>query len=149
MNSVRNFKLRTEIESRKIYRIIDANLNRSREGLRVCEEIARFVLNDKSLTNEFKRLRHRITNCIRYYPAQLKEIVSARDSEGDIGRPKDPLERKRCNWKEISLANLERVKESLRVLEEFSELLDKKIADRFKRFRFKAYDIEKRLIARF
>lgn len=133
----------------KIYRIIDANLNRSREGLRVCEEITRFVLNDKTLTKEFKTLRHRITNCIRYYPAQLKDIVSARDSEKDVGRSSEPLERKRYDWKEVSLANLERVKESLRVLEEFSKLLDKKIADRFKQFRFKAYDIEKRLIARF
>lgn len=132
----------------QIYRIIDANLNRSREGLRVCEEIARFVLNDRALTNEFKTLRHGITNSIRYYPARLKEIVSARDSEKDVGKARNPLERRRCNCKEISLANLERVKESLRVLEEFSKLLDKKIADRFKRFRFKAYDIEKRLIAR-
>lgn len=133
----------------KVYRIIDANLNRSREGLRVCEEIARFVLNDKVLTSEFKALRHKITNCIPLYPAGLKKMVSARDSEGDVGRSKNPLEYRRCDWKEISLANLQRVKESLRVLEEFSKLLDKKISDRFKRFRFKAYDIEKRLIARF
>ncbi len=133
----------------KIYRIIDANLNRSREGLRVCEEIARFVLDDRTLTKEFKTLRHRITNSIRYYPAQLKDIISTRDSEKDVGRARNPLESKRCDWKEISLANLERVKESLRVLEEFSKLIDKKIADRFKRSRFKAYDIEKRLTARF
>lgn len=133
----------------KIYRIIDANLNRSREGLRVCEEIARFVLDDRTLTKEFKTLRHRITNSIRYYPAQIKDIISTRDLEKDVGRARNPLESKRCDWKEISLANLERVKESLRVLEEFSKLIDKKIADRFKRFRFKAYDIEKRLTARF
>ncbi|KPK42783.1 MAG: hypothetical protein AMJ78_01335 [Omnitrophica WOR_2 bacterium SM23_29] len=134
---------------RKIYRIIDANLNRSREGLRVCEEIARFILNDKSLTKEFKALRHRITNCIRDFPAQLGEIVSTRDAEGDVGRQSRPSENKRRNWKEIFLANLERVKESLRVLEEFSKLVDKKIADRFKKIRFKLYDIEKKLISRF
>lgn len=135
--------------NRQIYRIIDANLNRSREGLRVCEEICRFVLEDKSLTDELKRLRHKITNCIRYYPAQLKGIVSARDSEKDIAKAAHPLERKRRDWKEISLANIERVKESLRVLEEFSKVIDKKNADRFKKLRFKSYDIEKKLISRF
>lgn len=134
---------------RQIYRIIDVNLNRSREGLRVCEEICRFVLEDKSLTDELKRLRHKITGCIRYYPARLKGVVSARDSEKDIAKAAHPLERKRRSWKEISLANIERVKESLRVLEEFSKLIDGKSADRFKRLRFKSYDIEKKLILRF
>lgn len=133
---------------REIYRIIDANLNRSREALRVCEEIARFVLNDKSLTKKFKTLRHKITNSIRHYPAPLKDIVSARDSKKDVGKGIDELERKRDDWKEISLANMQRLKESLRALEEFSKLIDKKIADRFKKIRFDSYDIEKRLIAR-
>ncbi len=133
----------------KIYRIIDANLNRSREGLRVCEEIARFVLSDAILTKEFKELRHKISNCIKYYPDNLQCIISDRDSEEDVGAGKQPLEYKRKDWQEISLANIERVKESLRVLEEFSKLIDAKIADRFKRFRFKAYEIEKKLIKRF
>lgn len=133
----------------KIYRIIDANLNRSREGLRVCEEIARFVLNDKRLTEELKGLRHKITGCIKFYPDRLQDIVSARDSGRDVGRGRQPIERKRKDWKGISLANMERAKESLRALEEFSKLVDSKIADRFKRLRFKAYDIEKKLTARF
>lgn len=133
----------------KIYRIIDANLNRSREGLRVCEEIARFVLNDKCLTEEFKGLRHKITGCIKFYPAKLQDIVSARDSGMDVGRGRQPIEQRRKGWKGISLANMERVKESLRALEEFSKLIDNKIADRFKKLRFKAYGAEKKLIARF
>lgn len=143
MSSVINFK------RQGIYRIIDANLNRSREGLRVCEEICRFVFEDRTLTDELKRMRHRITDCILSYPVQLKSIVSARESERDVGKAYHPLERKRRNWKEISSANIERVKESLRVLEEFSKLIDKKIADRFKKLRFKAYDIEKRLLTKF
>ncbi len=133
----------------KLYRIIDANLNRSREGLRVCEEIARFVLDDGFLTKEFKGLRHGISNCIKLYPASLRGIISARDPEGDVGRGRQAIERKRSGWKEISIANMERVKESLRVLEEFSKLIDGKIADMFKRLRFKAYNAEKRLVSRF
>jgi len=133
----------------KLYRIIDANLNRSREGLRVCEEIARFVLDDKPLTREFKGLRHGISDCIRLYPAKLRGIISARDSEGDVGKGRQAIERRRKGWKEISVANMERVKESLRVLEEFSKPIDGKIADKFKRLRFKAYNAEKRLVSRF
>ena len=41
----------------KLLRLIDANLNRSREGIRVCEDIARFVLNDKRITRSFKSLK--------------------------------------------------------------------------------------------
>ena len=48
----------------KIYRVIDVNLNRSREGLRVCEEVARFILNNKSITARFKALRHDIQRII-------------------------------------------------------------------------------------
>lgn len=133
----------------KVYRIIDANLNRSREGLRVCEEIARFVLDDKRLTEEFKGLRHKITNCIKFYPTRLQDIISARDSGRDVGRGRQPMEQKRLDWKGVSLANMERVKESLRALEEFSKLIDSRIADKFKRLRFKAYEAEKKLTARF
>ncbi len=133
----------------KVYRIIDANLNRSREGLRVCEEIARFVLDDKRLTGEFKGLRHKITDCIKFYPVRLQDIISARDSGRDVGRGRQPMEQRRKDWKGISLANMERVKESLRALEEFSKLIDSRIADRFKRLRFKAYEAEKKLTARF
>lgn len=133
----------------KLYRIIDANLNRSREGLRVCEEIARFVLDDRPLTREFKGLRHGISDCIRLYPAKLRGIISARDSEGDVGKGRQAIERRRKGWKEISVANMERVKESLRVLEEFSKPIDGKIADKFKGLRFKAYNAEKKLVSRF
>lgn len=142
----RHYVARKSGVNQKIYRIIDANLNRSREGLRVCEEIARFVLDDRRLTEEFKGLRHRITDCIKFYPARLQDIVSARDSGMDVGRGRQPMERRRKDWKGISLANMERVKESLRALEEFSKLIDNRIADRFKRLRFKAYEAEKNLI---
>lgn len=133
----------------KIYRIIDANLNRSREGLRVCEDVARFVLEDPSLTSDFKSLRHRITGCIKRYPAMFRKIVSTRDSDTDVGKGKQKLENKRADWRDVCLANMERVKESLRVLEEFSKLIDSKVADQFKRIRFKSYSVEKKLISRF
>ena len=48
------------MEKEKIKRIIDANVNRAVEGLRILEEIARFILEDKETTNELKNLRFKI-----------------------------------------------------------------------------------------
>jgi len=39
----------------KVGRIIDANLNRVKEGLRVCEEITRFILDNHKFTLNLKR----------------------------------------------------------------------------------------------
>ena len=50
-----------KILNKKIYRVIDANLNRAKEGLRVCEDTVRFILKDKILTKKIKKLRHDIT----------------------------------------------------------------------------------------
>jgi hypothetical protein len=39
-------------------RIVDENLNRLSEGLRVLEDLARMILDDASLTQQLKSLRH-------------------------------------------------------------------------------------------
>ncbi|MEW6171224.1 MAG: thiamine-phosphate pyrophosphorylase, partial [Candidatus Omnitrophota bacterium] len=62
-----------------LYRIIDANLNRTREGLRVCEEILRFVLNDKKTTLEFKKIRQQIKKITDIL--LIEKLLKARDIE--------------------------------------------------------------------
>ena len=47
-----------------LYRIIDANFNRSKEGLRVCEDMARFVWDDKILSVALKNIRHDLNKAI-------------------------------------------------------------------------------------
>ena len=47
-----------------LLRIIDANLNRAREGLRVCEDIARFSLQNKGAAKTLKTIRHGATNLV-------------------------------------------------------------------------------------
>ena len=42
----------------QIKRIIDVNANRAAEGIRVLEDIARFIIADKSLASSFKKTRH-------------------------------------------------------------------------------------------
>jgi len=123
-------------------RIIDANLNRVKEGLRVCEEITRFMLNHHKLTAQFKRIRHNI-DCLgrRIYPPA--KLLGQRRAQTDVGRFNSSGELKRGNCKDIFWANLARVKESLRVLEEFSKLADTRAALGFKQLRYKVYEIEK------
>jgi thiamine-phosphate pyrophosphorylase len=130
---------------RQALRILDANLNRSREGLRVCEEVARFVLDDAAVTRRLKAARHAVTAALRRLPFPPSELTAARDSTGDVGRGASPLERGRGDALDLFLANAERAKEALRVLEEFSKVVGGDPAA-FKRIRFHVYAIEKRTL---
>jgi len=124
------------------YRIIDANLNRVKEGLRVCEEITRFILDNHKFTAFFKKLRHQVDTVSRKV-SSVSALLSQRKSDGDVGRHNCCGELKRNNCKDIFWANIQRVKESLRVLEEFSKLADSQAAKGFKQLRYKVYEIEK------
>lgn len=127
-----------------IDRILDANINRAKEGLRVCEEITRFILNSASLTAAFKKARHKISEAIADLPSRSK-LLKSRCSLADVGRGNQlKNEFKRSDYKDIFLANIQRVKESIRVLEEFCKLENIKIAARFKRIRYLVYEIEKK-----
>ncbi len=130
-----------------IYRILDANINRAKEGLRVCEEIARFILNSRNLTAKLKNIRHRIDSLLKHLPAKAY-LISKRQSSTDVGKGIQTNELTRKNCLDILFANIQRVKESLRVLEEFSKLSDIKIAVTFKRIRYDIYEIEKKIVKR-
>ena len=141
--------MRSKILSKEICRIIDANLNRSREGLRVCEDIARFALNSKALTAELKSARHGISDIAKSSASRLESLRESRDSAGDVLRRSGfESEMKRRGLADIFAANIERVKESLRVLEELFKLIDRKSSSKFCALRFEIYSIEKRAVKR-
>ena len=127
-----------------IYRIIDANINRAKEGLRVCEEITRFILNNRNLTSEFKKIRHRVDVLLKRLTPKIK-LMQERESLKDVGRAIYINELKRRNYQDIFFANIQRIKESVRVLEEFAKLLNKKIALEFKKLRYDIYQLEKKV----
>ena len=77
--------MRDYFKKNSINRIIDANINRAKEGLRVCEEITRFLLDDRKLTAEFKRLRHAIDGIVKKMPLSLSTLLNQRRSAGDVG----------------------------------------------------------------
>lgn len=128
-------------------RLIDANLNRMNEGLRVLEDIARFLLDDATLSARLKSLRHQLT----IDDASLKrDLLSARDSAQDVGAFAEVEgEVQRQDLPSIVSANANRVEESLRVLEEFAKLPDSMLESaRFKEARFALYEIQRELTAR-
>jgi thiamine-phosphate pyrophosphorylase len=130
----------------KILRIIDANTNRLTEGLRVCEDVARFILSDKEATRRFKSLRHRTFSAVKGLGADRKLLAEFRDTAGDIGNSSLASEKTRACVADIFKANVKRSEESMRVLEEFSKLSSAALADRFKKMRFELYSLEKRII---
>ena len=130
-------------KTKVIYRVIDANINRLKEGLRVCEEITRFILDNYNLTSDFKKIRHKAEVILKYLPRNT-ELFKERESLGDVGRKIYINELKRRNYQDIFFANMQRAKESIRVLEEFSKLINKDIAVKFKRLRYNIYELEKK-----
>ncbi len=129
-----------EKRSEKIERIIDANLNRAREGLRVVEDMARFVLYDKELTESAKNMRSEISAIQKKHGY----FLNFRDTEGDVGTVlNSAIESKRESLTDITEANIKRVEESLRVLEEMFKLIDSESSLKFKRMRYKCYILEK------
>ncbi|MFA5374884.1 MAG: thiamine phosphate synthase [Dehalococcoidia bacterium] len=125
-----------------MFRLIDANLNRLSEGLRLLEDVARFILNDAALSSRLKALRHDLLSNTKSFQ---KTILSARDSEGDVTAfSTESMSRSDAN--DVVTANARRVTESLRVLEEFAKLPDIGLDPmKFKRARFAIYEIEKEL----
>lgn len=121
-----------------LLRLLDANLNRSREGLRVLEDTARFLWNSPGLFRPLRAARHELDKATR---AAYPRLVAARESEKDIGR-RTP-EKGRRDGRGLVAANFRRAEEALRVLEEYGKVLSPAAAPRFKALRYRLYALEK------
>ncbi len=132
--------------SRQIYRIIDANRDRIGEGLRFLEDIARFMLDDSTISEQLKSLRHDLVEGL--YSLNL-ELISERDAENDTGAGIDTANKERT-LPSLIIANSKRIEESLRVLEELAKLEGKSKLPHsgiYRDARFQLYTIEKRLLS--
>ena len=124
-----------------IARILDANLNRAREGLRTVEEWCRFALANRDLAEECKQLRQALA------PWHSDELREARDTPGDVGTElTHPQEAERTNIRALLQANLCRVEEALRVLEEYGKLREPAMGACCKQLRYRVYALESRLL---
>jgi thiamine-phosphate pyrophosphorylase len=121
-------------------RLIDANLNRLREGIRVAEDIFRYVYNNKDIASKLKELRHKSRISI------YDELLDSRDIKNDVLKQSTASEKSRDNLSSILIANFKRAQESSRVLEEVCKLEEENNSSEvFKYIRYELYDLEKAL----
>lgn len=130
-------------------RIIDANLNRLSEGLRVIEDVCRFGLDDAATAGPLKAFRHDVGRLRRAFGAVAGDLLSARDSLGDVGREVIKEKTSRAGLLEVLGASFGRVAESLRVLEEMGKLAGGEAPGLAKAMRYQSYELEKRLVPLF
>jgi len=131
----------------KILRVLDVNFNRSKEGLRVVEDIFRFVLENELLRKKTRRLRHKLNGLS--HSQTLKKAIRHRDADNDLGKGIDVLEMKRATIADVLYVNMQRVKESTRVLEEFFKLTEPKLVRLIKSIRYDLYTLEKAISMQF
>lgn len=125
-------------------RIIDANLNRAVEALRVLEEAARFILDSERLSARVKRLRHSLSGILQPFTPHLHD---ARRIEKDAGAGvSTESERSRESILAVVRANASRLKESLRALEEYSKILDPGVGESLQNLRYEFYSLEQNLL---
>lgn len=137
-----------------VYRIIDANVNRAREALRVVEEYARFGLNDASLAEAAKTLRHKVaaigTQAGIGQQVCKSGLPASRDILGDVGRHiKASDEYQRASMADVATASCKRLTEALRAIEEYAKTIDGDlavgVAEDAERARYEAYELERRI----
>ncbi|MBM4075290.1 MAG: thiamine phosphate synthase, partial [Planctomycetes bacterium] len=103
-------------DSIDLLRIVDASINRVREGLRVAEDFVRFGLDDPFLSRLLKETRHELASIIQDLPQS--RLLASRDTLGDVGTEiRTTSEYKRSSLSDVACASLKRVQEGLRSLE--------------------------------
>ncbi len=125
-----------------LMRVLDANLNRAAEGLRAAEEYVRFVLDDGHLTQHCKQLRHDLAGLFADLPA--RDRLAARETLRDVGVTITvATERQRVGLDDVWQANLQRVCQSLRCLEEYGKLLSPERGAGVESLRYRVYTLQR------
>ena len=120
-----------------VARLIDANLDRAREGLRVVEDWCRFGLDRLDLVEPLKHCRQQLG---QLHHAHYKQ---ARSTASDVAAGlAHPAQQQRTTPNQIVAANCARVQEALRVLEEFGRDHDAPLASTAAAIRYRLYDLE-------
>jgi len=129
-------------ETVPILRIIDAAANRAREGLRVVEDYARMVLDDRHLTGELKRLRHDLVVALAGF--SIAERLASRETLQDVGTGETTADEfTRPDVASVVTANFARLQESLRTLEEYAKTLDADAARLLEQLRYRSYTLQR------
>lgn len=123
-----------------IYRIIDANINRASEALRVIEDYSRFAKDNLVTSEKLKKIRHEIN----YLFSNFQNLIFNRDSVFDVGRSIENTS-KRTTVRDVIKINCKRAQEALRTLSEYGQLLNINIS-KLEESRYEIYTLEKGLL---
>lgn len=127
-------------------RILDANINRCAEGLRVLEDIARFRFDQKEGSAELRQIRHKVRDLFKGHENSL---LGSRDSANDVGvlTSAQSMSDQRKGLKDTVLSNFKRVQEAFRSMEEILKTMDAySTAKTIENLRFGVYSLEPRLL---
>lgn len=125
-----------------VYRIIDAASNRAMEAIRVIEDYVRFVLEDRGMSENFKRLRHDLAATLGDIPDSIR--LTFRDTLGDVGTTiTGPREYQRHSITDVLKANFSRFQESLRSLEEYGKVIKTSFSQEIENIRYRSYTLQK------
>ncbi len=131
----------TPMPEQRVAQLIDANLDRAREGLRVVEDWCRFGLHREDLVITLKNWRQELGQ------HHLPRYKQARSTQSDFGIGlKHPYQEKRTFPHQVVEANCARAQEALRVLEEFARQPDPKLAESASNIRYGLYELELTII---
>jgi thiamine-phosphate pyrophosphorylase len=133
----------------KASRIIDANINRSAEGLRVLEDIARFEFDHKKISSRLRDARHKVRDIFK---DRESDLLGSRDSVFDVGikTSKESTSDGRFGLKDSVLSNFKRVQEAFRSMEEAAKTDGEyEKGKSIETLRFLAYSIEPEMVALF
>lgn len=125
-------------------RIIDVNFNRLDESLKLVEDIVRFQIEDKGLLSQIREIRKDFLALKKVIP--LIKIITARQSQKDLGRQERFDLRGKKDTVGILLANFSRAKESSRIIEETMKAIDVQASRMAKNIRFAIYDLERQVV---
>jgi thiamine-phosphate pyrophosphorylase len=132
-------------ETNAIFRVLDANLNRLREALRVIEEYFRFIASQPPVAEQLKKLRHDLEELEQGFGPQ--RLLAGRDTDSDpfanLNRPEEMDRATICG---VVAANFKRAQEAARVIEEYSKITDVPfLSEKAKTMRFSLYTVEKQM----
>lgn len=128
-------------------RLLDVNLNRAREALRVIEDYARFVRDDAAAAADAKLARHALREIADAVGAAA--LLGARDIRGDVGRDRKTAgELERGTIDDVVQAAFGRLSEATRGLGEYAKLLSPQAATAAETLRYQGYALEQRIVLR-
>ncbi|HTU24281.1 MAG TPA: thiamine phosphate synthase [Pirellulales bacterium] len=123
-------------------RIVDAASNRAGEAMRVLEDYARFVLDDRHLAGECKALRHALAAALAIFPTAQRH--AARETRADVGTTLTVAsEQSRADLRAVVTANFKRLEQALRSLEEYAKSASASTAAALEPLRYRTYTLER------